>query len=145
MYVLCPVCLRIVGETSLGWGGVINLGTDFVGYIRIFILLPLSFCLWSPVNWLGITLYIHKSLAIDPITSVQQTPILRLLMMNHMHILVATLTWMLWTATASLIDQNVPSWLNFLLEWEPQTPICWSGHFFFVTLRSRFTGFRLLP
>jgi hypothetical protein len=43
------------------------------------------------------------------------------------------------------MDQNVPSWLKFLLEWEPRTLISQNGPFFFVTLHSRFTGFRLLP
>ena len=51
VYVVCPCLAQYSTWDFFGiWVGFIESDEDFLGYVWIFILLTLSFCLWSPVN-----------------------------------------------------------------------------------------------
>lgn len=141
-------CLAQYSRWDFGvWrgGGSSTLIKLFVGYIWIFFIFITTVCLWRPVNWELHCTFINHCLLIRSLANFDTHPP-RLLMMNHMHIRVRRYPWytpISWTVTASLISQNVPSWLKFLLEWEPQTPICYNGHFVFCHLAFKVYWFQV--
>jgi hypothetical protein len=117
--------------------GCIKSDKVFVCYIWIFILSPLSVCLWSPFNWQEIRCINQRNILLIQLlvllhrhltsSSVNNEPICWFLIGQ----LTMVYTWLLWTWTASLIYQNVPSQLKFLLEYEPQNSHLSDGNLFF--------------
>ena len=126
----------------------------FGGYIWVFILSPLSFCLWCRANcfrnwmvylWSTITAYwSHQE---PPAHLSVNTRPSHLLIMNYMHILVSTTHYgiipELPTRIASLIYRNITWPLKHLFEGRRRTFIG-SMETYFITLRSMFTCVRRL-